>query len=98
MPRDDGCSENLIVPFPCVDFHKTLFFAVQNRTIDILELAQVSVHFYAALVSVTFVKADVRDFRIGVSAPGHRERARPLAAEEQRILNYEARGKIGGMR
>src|SRR5216683_7869059 len=30
MTRHDGCSEDFIVPFPDVEFHKTIFLTVQN--------------------------------------------------------------------
>ena len=48
-------------------------------------------------MGVTFVEANVRDFRVGVSAPGHREGAGFLAAKEQSVLNHDAGGKIGSM-
>src|SRR6267154_3975036 len=97
MSRNDGCSEDFIVPFPDVEFHKTICLTVQNRAVHLLELAHVGVHFQAALVSVAFIETDVSDFRVGVSAPGHRESTCLLAAKEQGILNYDPGGKIGGM-
>src|SRR5438132_3109681 len=97
MACNDGCSEDFIVPFPDVEFHKTIFLTVQNRAVHLLELADVGVHFDAALAGVTFIETDVSDFRVGVSAPGHRESTCLLAAKEQRILNYDPGGKIGGM-
>src|SRR3989441_894821 len=97
MARNDGCSEDFIVPFPDVEFHKTIFLTVQNRAVHLLELAHVGVHFHAALAGVTFIETDVSDFRVGVSAPGHRESTCLLAAKEQGILNYDPGGKIGGM-
>jgi len=96
MPRNDGCSEDFIVPFPDVEFHKTIFLTVQNRAVHLLELAHVGVHFHSALAGVTFIETDVSDFRVGVSAPGHRESTCLLAAKEQRILNYDPGGKISG--
>src|SRR5882724_6598521 len=97
MARNDGCSKVFIVPFPDVEFHKTIFLTVQNRAVHLLELADVGVHFNAALAGVTFMETDVSNFRVGVSAPGHRESTCLLAAKEQGILNYEPGGKIGGM-
>src|SRR5258708_6206097 len=88
MARYDGCSE---------EFHKTIFLTVQNGAVHVLDLAQVSVQFYAALAGVAFIETDVSDFRIGVSAPGHGESACLLAAKEEGILNDEPGGKIGGM-
>src|SRR5439155_8453665 len=38
VTRNDGCSEDFIVPFPDVEFHKTIFLTVQNGAIHLLEL------------------------------------------------------------
>ena len=43
------------------------------------------------------VGADVRDLGIGVRAPRDDQRARALAAEEQRVLDDDARQRIGGV-
>src|SRR6267378_3594948 len=45
MARNDGCSEDFIVPFPDVDFHETIFLTVQNRAVHLPELPHVGVHF-----------------------------------------------------
>src|SRR6185369_1087345 len=97
MSGNDGCSEDFVAPFSDVEFHKAILLAVQHRAVDVLELAHVGIHFQAARAGVAFIEPDVGDFRVGVSAPGHREGARFLAAKEQGVLNYEPGGKIGGM-
>src|SRR5688500_16189342 len=43
VTRNDGCSQNFIAAFPDVDFHKTIFLTVQNRAVDLPELAHVGV-------------------------------------------------------
>ena len=38
------------------------------------------------------------DLRVGVGAPRNRQGAQTLAAEEQRVLDHDARRGVGGMR
>src|SRR2546422_250483 len=73
MARNDGCSEDFIVPFPDVEFYKTIFLTVQNRAVHLLKLAHVGVHFHVALAGPAvagFIETDVSNLRVGVSAPG----------------------------
>src|SRR5437899_13080161 len=101
MARNDGCSEDFIVPFPDVEFHKTILLTVQNRAVHFLELAQVGVHIHAALAGPAvagFIETDVSNVRVGVSARGHRQSTGLLSAKEQRSLNYDPGGHIGGSR
>ena len=46
---------------------------------------------------VALVEADVGDLGIGVGAPGHVQGAEPLAAEEERVLDDDAGGEVGGV-
>src|SRR5439155_23374059 len=97
VTRHDGSAENFIAPLADVEFHETLFLTVQYSAVHLLELAHIGIDFQAAFAGVTLVEANVGNFRVGVSAPGHREGAGFLAAKEQGILNYDPGRKIGGM-
>src|ERR1043166_3061913 len=77
-----------------MNLHKAFGIAVGDRTIHFLERLNVSVERDAALLRFVFVKADVRNFRLGVSAPRHRERAQFFSAEKERVLDDDARRKI----
>ena len=52
----------------------------------------------AARGRLALVEPDVRDLRVGVRAPGHGERARAGPAEEERVLDDDARLAVGGVR
>src|SRR5262249_49806646 len=95
--RHNGRAEYFVSPFPDVDLDKTLLLTVQDSAIHLLEVAHVSIDGYAMLAGFVFREANVRNFWIGVGAPGHVQRAHLLPTEEQRILNYNAGGKIRGM-
>src|SRR5437762_7448679 len=82
MACHDGCAKDFVASLPDVKLCKAVFLTVQNSAIHLLELAHISVHFQATLAGVTLVKADVSNFRVGVSAPGHRESTCFLVAKE----------------
>ena len=37
VARDDGCAEDFIATFPDVEFHETIFLAVQDRAVNVLK-------------------------------------------------------------
>src|ERR1041385_4821493 len=98
MAGNDCCSDDFVSSLSGVDFYEAFFLTIQNSAVHFLEMAHVGIQFHPPLAGITFVEADMSDFRVSISAPGHGQGAGFLAAKEEGILNDEPGGKIGGMR
>ncbi len=90
-------AEDPVAPLLEVQTQKTLLGAVQQRPVHLLERQGEGLHLEAPLASVLLVHADVGDLGAGVGAPGHHQVAGLGAAEEERVLDGDARQRVGGV-
>ncbi len=90
-------SENLVGAFLDVDFDEPLFLSVSDGAIHVFHRHTKGIDLNPPFLRVLFIHAHMRDLRVGVGAPWDRERAEFLTAKEQRVLNDNTRGGVGGM-
>ena len=77
---------------------EALLLAVDDRAIDLAERPHERVDGDPLGGGVVLVEPHVRDLGVGVRAPRDRQRREALAAEEEGILNHDARGEIRDVR
>ena len=94
---DDRRAENPVRSLLDVDLHEAHLLVVGDRTIDVVHRDGEGLHRNVPLARLPHIEADVSDLRVGISAPGNRQRAQPLATGEERVLNRDARRGVGGI-
>src|ERR1700685_3712703 len=55
-----------------INFYETIVFTISDRAVDILHHHRVALHWNGPPPRLPDVHADMRDFRIAISAPGNR--------------------------
>ena len=93
--RDDRASEH--PPPRMVDPHEPVAFLIHDSAIDLVERDGDRLDLVPVAPGRIRQPTDVRNFGVGVGAPGDHQRARAGAAEKERVLNHDARRRIGRM-
>jgi hypothetical protein len=97
MPRDERRPDDRVLALPDVHLEEAFGSPVEHGPVALRLLDRVGVDRHALRLGVLRVEADVGDFRVGVGAPGNRQRAGTLAPEEERVLDDDARHGVGGV-
>ena len=97
MTGDDCRAEYPVRPLLDVDLHEAHFLVVGDRAVHVVHRDGEGLHRDVPLARLPHIKPDMSDCRIGVGAPRNRQCTQTLTAEEQRILNHDARRRVGGM-
>ena len=98
MPRNERRPQDRVGALPRVDLEEALGLAIEEGAVALRLLDRVRVDGHALRLGVLRIQTHVRDLGVGIGAPRDRERAGALAPEEERILDDDARGCVGGMR
>ena len=87
MARDEGGAEDSIGSLLDVNLEESLVLAVENCSIHLRQFESNRLNVDALVAGVFLMRADVRDFGVGVGTPGNRQRAGLGTAEEKGVLD-----------
>mmetsp|Transcript_27423 Transcript_27423/g.88127 ORF Transcript_27423/g.88127 Transcript_27423/m.88127 type:complete len:233 (+) Transcript_27423:241-939(+) len=89
--------EDFVLSFAHVDLDKAIQGFLQNRTVDLAEMANVGVVCNALRIQVALVQSDMRNFRLGVGAPRDEHAAEALAPKEEGVADNHPRHEVADM-
>ena len=98
MPRDDGCTHDLVPAVAEVNLDEARDLAVHHCPVDVPEFLDEGLEGDSALARLALVKPHVAYLRIGVSTPWHGQRAHPVTAKEEGVTNDDSRCRVGNVR
>ena len=95
VASDDGGAHDAVGPLADVNLDEPFVLTVQDGSVHARHLLNACCYIDADLSGIGLVEAYVGDLRVGVGAPGDRQRAGLRAAQEQGVLDGDPCQSIG---